>query len=187
MVQSPTKTLATWSLDDYHRMIEAGILADRQVELLNGEIVEMPPEGPPHAYFSGGLADFLRDALRERAQIREAKPITLLLSQSEPEPDIAVVRRLETVYRERHPYPEDIFWAIEFSNSSLNKDLEDKRRVYAAAGIPEYWVVNLKKNLLVVFREPVEGDYGSKQTFSQGEIRPLAFPEVVIPMSRILA
>jgi Uma2 family endonuclease len=186
MVQTPTKNPILWTVEDYHRMIEAGILADRQVELLNGEIIQMAPEGTPHAYFIGSMADYLRDALRGRATIREGKPITLP-NDSEPEPDIAIVRPLGTVYLAHHPYPEDIFWLIEFSNSSLAKDLEDKRRIYAIAGIKEYWVVNLKTMHLIIFRDPIDDDYASKVTLADGTISSLDFPDVSIAIETLLS
>ncbi|WP_366517108.1 Uma2 family endonuclease [Microcoleus sp. PH2017_40_RAT_O_B] len=144
-----TLSTAKWTIDHYHRMIETGILDDRQVELLNGVIVEMVPEGTAHTYFSDRFANQLRVALSTRAQIREARPITLP-NNSEPEPDIAVVQLLNDVYLQHHPYPENIFWLIEYSDSSLTKDLEEKSKIYAAAGIPEYWVVNLRDRLLIV-------------------------------------
>jgi len=115
-------TTAKWTIADYHSMVAAGILAGRQVELLNGEIVEMPPE--PHAYSSDEAGEYLIYLLGERAKVRQAKPITLLNSNSEPEPDIAVVQRLGREYREHHPYGENIFWVIEYSDSSLSKDRE---------------------------------------------------------------
>ncbi|KAM3098028.1 Uma2 family endonuclease [Phormidesmis sp. 146-12] len=159
--------LAKWTLDDYHRMVASGVLDDRQVELLHGEIVEMPPEGEPHAYFNtstrdyliGLLGDPLRVTRRDRVTVREAKPITLPHSTSEPEPDLAisssypqgVVQPLGREYLTHHPHPENIFWLIEFSNSSLTKDTEVKRKTYAQANISEYWVVNLKTMELVVY------------------------------------
>ncbi len=89
----------------------------------------------------------------------------------------AIVQRLGRDYREYHPYPKNIFWLIEYANSSLEKDLERKSKIYAEAGIPEYWVVNLKKLHLVVFREPLDGDYATKLTLTTGTIQPLAFPD----------
>jgi Uma2 family endonuclease len=117
--------------------------------------------------------------------VREGRPITLA-PNSEPEPDIAVVRPLGEGYRQRHPYAEDVFLLIEFSNTSLAKDLKPKRQLYAAAEIPEYWVVNLKVRQLVVFRDSREGDYHREEKLSQGMVAPLAFPEVVISVSRLL-
>ncbi|MDJ0615970.1 MAG: Uma2 family endonuclease [Calothrix sp. MO_192.B10] len=180
-----TLIAAKWTIDDYHRMIAAGILCDRKVELLKGEIVEMSPEGEPHAYCSDEAGEYLSELLGKRAKIRQAKPITLP-NDSEPEPDIAIVQRLGRDYREHHPYPENIFWLIEYANSSLEKDLERKSKIYAEVGIPEYWVVNLKRLHLVVFREPLDGDYGSKFTVTEGNIQPLAFPDVSISVERII-
>jgi Uma2 family endonuclease len=181
-----TVTTAKWTLDDYHRMIDVGILEGRHVELLNGEIIEMPPEGEPHAYYRTEAKDYLKDLLGTRVKIREAAPITIPTSGSEPEPDIAIVQPLGREYLQHHPYPENIFWLIEFSHTSLAKDLDIKRKAYAAAGIREYWVMDLKNRHLKVFREPVNGDYASESTLTTGEIRPLAFQDVVVSVQRLL-
>ncbi|MBU7585203.1 MAG: Uma2 family endonuclease [Nostoc sp. TH1S01] len=177
--------VAKWTIDEYHRMIEVGILSDRKVELLQGEIVEMSPESEPHAYSSDEAGEYLAKLLGERASIREAKPITLPNS-SEPEPDIAIVQRLGREYREHHPYPNNIFWLIEYANSSLEKDLEIKSKIYAQAGILEYWVVNLQKQNLVIFREILDGEYATKQTLTTGTIQPLAFPDIDIAVEKII-
>lgn len=181
-----TLTTAKWTVEDYHRMIASGILEGRQVELLNGEIVEMDPEGEAHAYSSDEAGEYLIYLLGNRAKVRQAKPITLLSSNSEPEPDIAVVQRLGRDYREHHPYPENIFWLIEYSDSSLSKDLDDKTKIYAAVGIPEYWVINLRKMQLIVFRVPTDEGYQSQETLTQGEINPLAFPDIAVSIERLL-
>jgi Uma2 family endonuclease len=180
-----TLSTAKWTVEDYHRMIDAGILDDRPVELLNGEIVEMSPEGPSHANLNSDAADYLRDRLGHRAKVREGHPITLP-NDSEPEPDIAIVQPLGREYRQHHPYPENIFWIIEFSNSSLSKDLGEKSKIYAAANIAEYWVVNLRTMQLIVLRSPIAGSYTSMQTFEAGTIRPLAFPEVEMAIEQLL-
>lgn len=180
-----TVIVAKWTIDEYHRMIAAGILSERRVEMLKGEIVEMSPEGEPHAYCSHEAGEYLTQLLSKRATIRQAKPITLP-NNSEPEPDIAVVQRLGRDYREHHPYPENIFWLIEYANSSLEKDLETKSKIYAEAGIAEYWVVNLKKFHLVVFREPLDGEYATKLTLTVGEIQPLAFPDISVFVEQII-
>ncbi|MDJ0675525.1 MAG: Uma2 family endonuclease [Calothrix sp. MO_167.B42] len=180
-----TLITAKWTIDDYHRMIDAGILCERKVELLKGEIVEMSPEGEPHAYCSSEAGEYLMELLGKRATIRQAKPITLP-NDSEPEPDIAIVQRLGRDYREHHPYPENVFWLIEYADSSLEKDLERKSKIYAEVGIPEYWVVNLKKLHLVVFREPLDGDYANKFTLSKSIIQPLAFPDVSVSVEHII-
>jgi len=187
MTHTPVKlTLAKWTLDDYHRMIEVGILETRYVELLNGEIIEMPPEREPHAYYRTEATDYLKELLGDRVKVREAAPITIVSSTSEPEPDIAIVQPLGREYLRHHPYPENIFWLIEFSNTSLAKDLDVKRKAYAVAGILEYWVIDLRRRQLKVFREPFNGDYTSSSTLTTGEICPKAFPDITISVQRLL-
>jgi Uma2 family endonuclease len=177
-------TLARWTLADYHTMVEAGLFAGRPIELLNGLIVEMPPEGPDHADTSTRLMPQLWNAARGRYQVRAAKPISLPPNDSEPEPDIALVR--DRSYRDAHPHPEDILLVIEFSNSSLEKDTEEKRLVYAQASLAEYWVVNLKDRGIIIYREPSEGDYQSEQKVYSGNLSPLAFPDVIININQLL-
>jgi len=179
-------TTAKWTLEDYHRMIQVGLLDDRQVELLNGEIVEMSPEAEPHAYFRMETKEYLIQLLGNRVAIREVAPITLSNSNSEPEPDLAIVQRLGREYLQHHPYPENIFWLIEFSSTSLTKDLEVKRQTYAQANILEYWVRDLNHEQLIVFRETVQGDYTSQFSLTAGEISPLAFPEVAVSVEKLL-
>lgn len=178
------RTLAKWSVEDYHRMIETGILVDRRLELIAGEIVEMTPEGPLHRYVTDTAADYLRSLLLGKAKIYEAHPITL--PDSEPEPDIAIVRLQTERYRTRHPYPEDIYWLIEISDRTLTGDLDQKKKIYARAGIFEYWVVNVKSQILKVFREPEIEDYLSETEYTQGIIYSLAFPNLPISVERIL-
>ena len=181
-----TITLAKWSLENYHRILNAGVFDNQSVELLKGEIVNMSPEGESHAYFSSTAAEYLMQLLGDLALIRSAKPITLP-NDSEPEPDIAIVERLGREYLEHHPYPQNIFWLIEYSDSTLEKDLALKTKIYAEVGIPEYWVVNLRKRQVVIFRNPEDSDYLSKFTIAKGTINPLAFPEVNVSIELIVS
>ncbi|MBE7383971.1 MAG: Uma2 family endonuclease [Leptolyngbya sp. SIO1E4] len=177
---------AKWTIEDYHRIVDSGVLNARKVELINGDIVEMAPEGEPHAYSSDEAGEYLMYLLGDRAKVRQAKPISFPQSNSEPEPDIAVVHRLGAEYRQHHPYPENIFWLIEYADSSLKKDLEVKTQVYAAAGIPEYWVINLKTMELIVWRSPTSNGYQSQASLKQGRLCPLAFPDIEIAVERLL-
>jgi Uma2 family endonuclease len=180
-----TLTTVRWNLDDYHRMIEAGILAERRVELLWGEIVEMAPEGKPHAHLCSRAGDYIREKLAGRAKVREEKPITLS-DDSEPEPDVAVVQDLGDEYLEHHPYAANIFWLIEYAEASLKKDMEVKSQIYAEAGILEYWVVNLKQMELMVFTQPGTGGYQQQQIFTEGVVSPLAFGEVSLAVNQFI-
>jgi Uma2 family endonuclease len=177
---------AKWSIQDYHQMLETGLLDERKVELIRGEIIEMSPEGAPHSFYCSEIGEYLRRILGDRAKIREAHPITLP-DNSEPEPDIAIVRNLSTRYRDRHPHPEDIFWLIEIADSTLAKDLGLKKDNYAEAGIEEYWVLNLQESVLVVFRDLINSEYRSTTNFTSGLISPLAFPNISIDIQQLLA
>jgi Uma2 family endonuclease len=179
-----TLPTAKWSLDDYHQMIESGLLDDRSLELINGEIIEMSPEGVAHSFYCRGTAKYLRSILGDRAEISEAYPITLP-DDSEPEPDIAIVRTPDTLYQNRHPFPADIFWLIEIANSTLAKDLGVKKDLYARVGIPEYWVMNLQTLELVIFRDLIANEYRSEICLSSGNISPLAFPDLSIEIARL--
>ncbi len=177
------KTLMQWTVKDYHRLIETGIFSDRCVELLQGEIVEMPPEGPIHAYLTDGIVNYLRHLLKGIALVREAHPITL--SNSEPAPDIAIVRLPRQRYQDRHPYPEDIYWLIEISQSTLDYDLSEKKKTYAKEGILEYWVIDTKARQLYRFLNPIAENYTSKTLIQVGNLTPQAFPDIQVSVSQL--
>jgi Uma2 family endonuclease len=179
------KTLAKWSIEQYHRMVDAGILQGRAVELLAGEIVEMSPETPIHYATAKQNAKYLESLLANKAEVRFNGPITL--SDSEPEPDVAIVRLPATVYREHHPGAADIFWLIEVAKTSLKTDLELKASIYATAGIQEYWIVDLTDGRVIVFRQPQAGTYVYQQSLQTGTIQPLAFPQIEVSVQQLLA
>ncbi|MDZ8241278.1 MAG: Uma2 family endonuclease [Nostoc sp. ChiQUE01a] len=179
------KTLAKWSVDDYHRMIEAGILRDRRVELLAGEIVEMTPETPIHYSTAKRGVKYLEQLLIGKANVHFNGPVTLL--NSEPEPDIAIVRLPESNYNNRHPAPEDIFWIVEVAKTSLKKDLDIKAAIYATAEISEYWVLNLAAKYIIVFQSPHNRQYTTQKIIEKGMITPLAFPEIQVSVERLLS
>lgn len=179
------KTLAKWSVEEYHRMIKAGILQGRSVELLAGEIVEMSPKTPLHYTTAKRGAKYLEALLAGKADVRFNGPITL--ATSEPEPDIAIVRLPEAAYCDRHPYPQDIFWLVEVAKTSLKKDLEIKAAIYATAAIPEYWVLDLSAQQVMVFRNPQSDQYIKNYSVTEGSISPLAFPEIFVSVKRLLS
>lgn len=176
MTQTTDKTvLMKWGLSQYHRAVKAGVFEDCRVELLQGNIVEMSPVEPVHDDTQEELAVYLRSVLGDRARVREAKAVTLP-DNSEPIPDISVVRPQR--YRDRHPYPEDVYLLIEIANSRPVRDLEVKRPTYAAAGIQEYWVFNLARREIKVFRDIQGEDYRTELTWDADIIVIEAFPEV---------
>ncbi|WP_346292650.1 Uma2 family endonuclease [Sphaerothrix gracilis] len=180
-----TLTTYKWTVEHYHQAIAAGLFDDTRIELLQGDLVVMPPEGEPHAYANSEVGDYLRSLLGAAAKIREAHPITLP-NDSEPVPDLAVVKPQGSVYLSHHPYPEDIFWLIEFSNTTLSKDLTEKKDIYAKAGIIEYWVVDLKHQQLYLFRDLSDTQYRTEQVYTTGTVSPLAFTHVQIQVERII-
>ena len=178
-------TAIKWSIDDYHLMIKSGVLNNRVCELIEGEIIEVSPESPLHRFTNDSVAEYLREQFAGLAKIFESHPITL--DNSEPEPDIAIVRLPNTNYLNRHPYPEDIYWLIEISNTTLEDDLNRKKRIYANAGINEYWIIDLKNTELIVFREPSQNDYKTRVTFNNGAIAPVFFPNIQLNVERMLS
>lgn len=180
-----TLTTYKWTIAQYHKAIEAGIFDREPLELLNGDLILMPPEREPHAYYNDKAAEYLRQLLGSQAKVREGKPITLP-NNSEPLPDIAIVAALEEVYLQHHPFPENIYWLIEFASATLSKDLREKKAIYEAAAIREYWVVNLIDSQLHIFRDWQAGEYTTELIYTRGVVYPLAFPELAVRCDRVL-
>lgn len=179
------RSFTHWSVADYHRMIESGLLANRQVELLNGQILDMAPELPIHRVTYRRGARYLEALLGDRAVVFSTAPITLM--DSEPQPDIAIVMSPESRYDDRHPAADDVYWLIEVANSTLAYDLVDKARLYAQNSISDYWVIDIRGKQLWVHRQPGKGEYQSIVQFSSGEISPLVLPEVSVAVNQLLA
>lgn len=177
-----------FTVDEFHRLGELGFFAPTvHVEFLDGEFFEMPPIGPGHAGCVEELAELLRSKLPPSVLIRSQNPIALG-SHSEPEPDLAVVVRRPGFYRSRHPTAEDVLLLIEVSDTTLEYDRAVKGPIYAAAGIADYWIVNLAGRQVLVLREPRDGQYTSVQALVSGDAaRPLAFGEIALEVAAILA
>jgi Uma2 family endonuclease len=178
--------LRLWSVDEYHRILEAGILTvEDKVELLEGKIVQMSPQDPPHASTTQWAGSYLARLLGDRAFIRSQLPITLP-PDSEPEPDIAVVRVDRRAYFDHHPAPEEIFLLIEIADSTLAKDRRQKAKTYAKANIPEYWVVDVNKRQVYIFRQPEADVYTQTFLLSEEEaIALVAFPEITVSLRQL--
>jgi Uma2 family endonuclease len=179
-----TLIAAKWSINDYHQMVDSGLLDNRSVELINGEIIEVAPEGVEHSFYCSNTGDYLRSIFGDLVRVHEAHPITLP-NDSEPEPDIAILKPPISRYRTHHPYPDDIYWLIEISHSTVAIDLRVKKDLYARSGIPEYWVMNLLSRELVVFRDLAEDVYQSETHLTNGTISSIAFPEIQVDIQRL--
>jgi hypothetical protein len=173
---------------DYYRMAEAGIIeADARVELLDGEIYRMSPIGSPHGAVLSMLAQLLTTELKGRAICRVQLPV-ILDDHSEPEPDLAIVRSRADFYRSAHPGPADVLLLVEISDSSIKLDLGRKRALYAQAGIPEYWVFDLTRGVLVTNREPAGEAYASvREHNADAKVAPRAFEDVAVDLKPLLA
>ncbi len=142
-----------WTVDQYHAMIRAGILAeDEPVELLDGYLVVKMTKNPPHSKSVGRVRRRLEAVLPPGWYLRIQDAITL--ATSEPEPDLAVARGDEDRYGDRHPGPADVPLVVEVADTTLARDRGPKKRLYAAAGIPVYWIVDLEHRRLAVYSRP---------------------------------
>jgi Uma2 family endonuclease len=150
------RALHRFSVAEYHRMIRTGILTENhRVELLEGVIVDKMPHNPPHDGTITRIQRRLARQLSEDWLIRVQCSITT--RDSEPEPDLAIVRGPEDVYFTRHPGPRDIALLIEVADSTLEYDRQNQARIYARARIPIYWIVNLNDWQIEVYTEPKGG------------------------------
>ena len=174
-----------FSVEDFHHMGVVGIFkpADR-VELLGGEIVNMAPIDPIHAESTDLGQHCLIALLADRYRVRSQQPVGLG-PDSEPVPDISVVKAGS--YAKRHPGPKEIALIIEMANSSLQEDLGRKMRMYAAAGVPEYWVVDLNERVLHVFTRPKRGCYASQLTLDENEtVTASSITRLKVPVSALI-
>lgn len=176
------------TVDEYHRLGEAGVLDDDdRVELLEGQLVDMSPIGPRHALAVDALNELLLIAVAGRAGVRVQNPIELDGS-TEPQPDLALVRRPWRGYPARHPQPEDIFLLVEVADTSLEIDRGAKLELYARADIPEFWLVDLATNGVFVYRNPTGGQYSSvTKVEPSGTLNIKELPGVAIPATRLFA
>ena len=170
---------------EYHRMGEVGILKPTErVELIRGEIVEMSPIGPRHSAFVDNLTELLVTRLAGQAKVSVQNPV-VLSDDSEPQPDLKVLRRRS--YKQQTPETEDTLLLIEVAETSLAYDRSVKLRLYAEAGIPEYWVVNCLAESVEIHRTPTGAGYRdvTRVTDSSAAVSPQAFPDVTLGLAEI--
>lgn len=164
------------SVAEYHEMIRAGILQSGDpVELLEGWLVEKMSKSPVHRIATQRVRRSLRNIISSLYLVDSQEPITL--AESEPEPDIAILFGNEETFDSRHPNADEVRIVIEVADSSLGRDRGSKKRIYARAGIPVYWIVNLTDHWVEVYENPIsnadEPDYRSHQTYGIDEQLPV--------------
>ena len=176
-----------FTLDEYHRMVEAGILnEDDRVELIRGEIVQMAPIGKDHAACVARLAHVLLGRLYGRVVLWPQNPV-VILPDSEPQPDIVLLAWRDDFYRQRLPQAADVALVVEVAETSLRYDRRVKGPLYAEAGVRDYWIVDLDGDAIDVCRDPATGGFERTERLTRGaEIAPLAFPDVLLAVSDLL-
>jgi len=181
-----------WTRQEYDRMIEAGVLTpEDRVELIDGEILAMTPQGSAHATGVSLAQEALRTALGSHVYVRVQLPLAFGLD-SEPEPDVAVVAGSVRDYRDAHP--QSALLVVEVADATLPYDRDVKGSLYARAGVPEYWLVNLAEAVVEAHRDPMVmpqarfgWQYRTVDRFGPGDsIARLSFPHASIAVADLL-
>ena len=182
-----TRERRKFTVDEYFRMVEAGVLKPKEkVELIEGEILLMAPMGPPHL---GGVTRHARVFISQAANrfsVLIQGPVRLD-EHSAPEPDVILAKFREDDYSFAHASPEDILLIIEVADSSLNYDREVKTHIYGRFNIPETWVLNLQGDCIERFTQPGPEGYAQHTVLGRGDkVTPLSWPEVELAVNELL-
>jgi Uma2 family endonuclease len=176
------------SIDAYYRMAEAGILTGSQrVELIDGEIIDMPVIGSPHAAITNKLGRRFSRALDDEVALVSVQSPLRLDAYNEPEPDLMLLRPRADGYRSNHPGATDVLLLVEVSESSLAYDRDVKLALYAKFGVPEVWIVDVLGAGIEIYRELREGVYTSRQRLTHGLLSPALAPGAEIDVGGLLA
>ena len=183
-----TPTRYKLSVEDYHKLGEAGVLTeDSRVELIEGELIEMAPIGSRHAGTVSRLHDLLYEQTRDLALVWQQNPVTLL-PRSEPQPDLMLLKYRADHYVDALPTAADALLIIEVSDTSLEYDRGEKLRLYASHAIAEYWIVDVPAKRFEVYREPGPKGYSRKLECATGDtVSPQALPQVKVRIGEVFA
>jgi Uma2 family endonuclease len=183
-VELPRRLFTT---DEYFRMVEAGVFGeDDRLELIEGEIVEMPPIGSHHAGILNRLVRLFKPVIDTEAVLSFQNPVRLSPS-SAPQPDLAVLRLREDYYADSHPVPDEVLLLIEIADTTVLRDERIKAPLYAEAGIPELWIVNLANASVEIHRRPTEAGYLLNSIARKGDsLTPEALPSLTFTVDDIL-
>ena len=178
------RTRRLFTIEEYVQMHEAGIFADdERIELIDGEIVEMSPIGDPHAAFVVNLTHLFVNAVGDRALVRVQGPVRVP-PRSLPQPDLALLRPRS--YKRQSATTSDVLLVLEVADTSLRYDRAVKLRLYARAGIPEYWIVDAKAETVEIHRAPSGETYAERLQPARGtSVAPLALPDAAIAVDAI--
>jgi len=175
-----------FSVDDYYRMAEVGILGpEDRVELIDGEIIWMSPIGDRHALCVNIANELFVLAFNRKAIVSVQNPIRLN-NYSEPQPDI-VLRKTHPERQNKHPRPEDTILVVEVSDTTFKYDSTFKLPRYAKAGVPEVWIEDLQRNRLLVYRNPSDNNYLNSLTLGRNDsVFVQAFPDSIFAVDKLL-
>jgi Uma2 family endonuclease len=184
--------LRRFSVDEYHRMIREGFFGpEERCELLHGYIVQKVPRDPIHDAVLEIVIEFLRARLPGGWRVRPQMAMTT--TDSEPEPDAAVVRGRPQDHFAHHPVPSEVALAVEVSNTTIASDRAVKGPLYAESGVPAYWIVNLGDRRVEVYTDPTGPDsnpgYRRRDDYSEGTAVPVTIggaPAAPISVSDLL-
>lgn len=176
-----------FSVDDYYRMAEEGILSSQErVELIDGEVVVMSPIGPRHAACVTSATRELVRVVGDNGLVRPGNPVRLS-TFNEPQPDFTVVRPRADLYSSSHPEPTDVMLVVEISDSSLAYDRGVKARLYAQWGLVEYWLADLNAERVWIYSSPKNGTYRTLEERRRGETLALSLlPACVVSVDAFL-
>jgi Uma2 family endonuclease len=173
--------------EQFEEMGRRGVFenTDDRFELLFGRICRLPLPKPPHEFVVDELTEWsIRSLPVGAARVRIQQSLGIPALDSLTLPDVAWMRRRD--YSKERPLPEDVLLMIEVAHTTASRDRKTKGKLYAQAGIAEYWIVDVRKRCLEIRRDPERGVYRTVLTLQPGEeARPLAFPEIVLPVSRL--
>lgn len=176
-----------WDRVHYYKLVECGVLEEAPgTELIDGQIFRLPKPTPRRSAVMTYLLNYLAPQLTDRAMVRTRSAI-VIDDFNEPEPDIAIVSDERKRFAAEHPTAEDTFVLMAVSESTAEHDLTKRATLYASAGIPEYWVVDLNRDLVVVHREPTDDRYAVVQDCGADDVvAPKAFADIELAVRDIL-
>ncbi|MDZ8187855.1 MAG: Uma2 family endonuclease [Nostoc sp. ChiSLP02] len=176
-----------FTVEQYHKMVDSGILKeDDRVELIRGDIIEMSPISTKHAACVRRFNNMLGQRLGNRVILSVQNPV-VLDNNSEPQPDVALLKPRDDFYANAHPQPQDIFLLIEVADSTIEYDREEKIPLYAQANIIEVWLVDINEKIVEVYQQPTAAGYQLMQKFGSSQTLSIkALSDVSITVNEIL-
>jgi Uma2 family endonuclease len=177
----------TLTIDDFHKLADAGVFRDdERIELIEGELIAMAPIGHVHAYWVSELTRSLERMVGEEAIVWVQNPI-VRPPNNQLQPDIALLWPPLIKYKTRLPSVEDVLLVVEIADTTIAYDRDVKTKIYAAGGVPEVWLLSTREETLFVFRSPVGDDYAHVQTLRKSDsIALVKFPKITVRVSDLL-